>query len=83
MGGGWVVQLITLSLPTRVEVELGCDKRVLLAQMNNPCNGDFAKLVSDDFKMIETNFDIDLIANTSEVMIFTKLRLKRTSENQL
>ena len=51
--------------------------------MNNPCNGDFAKLVSDDFKMIETNFDIDLIANTSEVMIFTKLQLKRTSENQL
>ena len=25
LGGGWVVQLITFSLPTRVEVELGCD----------------------------------------------------------
>ena len=24
VGGGWVVQLITLSTPTRVEVELGC-----------------------------------------------------------
>ena len=24
-GGGWVGKLITLSLPTRVEVELGCD----------------------------------------------------------
>ena len=24
--GGWVVQLITLSLPTGIEVELGCDK---------------------------------------------------------
>ena len=23
--GGWVGKLITLSLPTRVEVELGCD----------------------------------------------------------
>ena len=29
MVGGWVVQLTTLSLPTRVEVELGCDNLVV------------------------------------------------------
>ena len=34
--------------------------------MDNPCDRDFAQLVSNDFKMVETNFDIDLITNTSD-----------------
>ena len=37
MGGGWsgvVVQLITLSLPTGVEVELGCDNNDMVINVS-------------------------------------------------
>ena len=40
-------------------------KRVLKAQITNPCPGDFIKLVEEDFKRLGTPFDIDFVENSS------------------
>ena len=40
-------------------------KRVLKAQITNPCPGDFIKLVEKDFKRLGNPFDIDFEENSS------------------
>ena len=40
-------------------------KRVLKAQITNPCPGDFIKLVEEDFKRLGNPFDIDFEENSS------------------
>ena len=41
-------------------------KRVLLAQFDDPSDGDFAQLVRDDFEMVEEILDMNMIEHTSE-----------------
>ena len=41
-------------------------KRVLIAQFDDPSDGDFAKLVRDDFEMVEETLDMNMIENTSD-----------------
>ena len=40
-------------------------KRILKAQVDNPCTGDFTKLVQEDFKMVDMTFDTNVIEHTS------------------
>ena len=47
----------------REEEEL--TKRILKAQIEEPTPGDFIKLVEDDFKMIDVQFDLSFIENSS------------------
>ena len=40
-------------------------KRVLLAQFDDPSDGDFAQLVRDDFEMVEETLDMNMIEHMS------------------
>ena len=41
-------------------------KRVLTAQLNNPCDGDFTEMVKKDFTTIGLSFDLSFVASSSK-----------------
>ena len=41
-------------------------RRVLLAQFDDPIDGDFAQLVRDDFEMVQETLDMNMKEHTSE-----------------
>ena len=51
-------------------------KRVYIAQQSDPCEGDFAKLVQDDFNMVGMTYDQNLIEHTGVEIFKTTVKTK-------
>ena len=56
-------------------------KKVYMAQKQNPLEGDFVKLVENDFNLINENFDENLIRSMSKSKMkkFIKLKIKEAA----
>ena len=53
--------------------------RVFLAQINDPCPGDFGELIKEDFATIDVPFDLSFVENTA-VGTYRKLVKTKVSE---
>ena len=53
-----------------------CSNQLFIAQQNDPCEGDFAKLVKDDCNMVGMTYDQNLIENTGVDVFKTTVKRK-------